>query len=267
MSEDTVKHRIHKYRVGDKFYFDGIVEILNLVKPSDAPSDQPLYVVKMPNNQRRKVLEGWIDAGIDRYSEENTQYGVSYIASAPEDFKVGDRVEVVKATDEFENRFFCRQGRVSNPTTPDGVNPYPDKVWVDFNGESIFYFYPSQLRKLPDAIHFDEQKGYRPIPLIDATSELVNRFKKITDEMVETYKAKNATYGNAYADGFSRFGAVQLVSRIYEKYCRIENLLVRKADNKVSDESVRDTLTDIANQCIILRMLLESQDVEFEDVK
>lgn len=86
----------------------------------------------------------------------------------------------------------------------------------------------------------------------------VERFKKITDEMVETYKAKNATYGNAYLDGFRRFGAVQLVSRIYEKYCRIENLLIHNADNEAPDENVVDTLTDMANQCVILRTLIES---------
>ncbi len=190
-------------------------------------------------------------------NKESAPYGVFHISSAPEDFKVGDMVEVVKAIDKFENRFLCRQGRVSKPTTPDGDNPYPGKIWVDFNGESIFYFYPGQLRKLPDTILFDEQKEYQPIPSIDASSERVGRFKKITDEMVETYKTKNATYGNAYADGFARFGAVQLVSHIYEKYCRIENLLVRKADNKVPDESVRDTLTDLGIRCVILRMLLD----------
>lgn len=118
---------------------------------------------------------------------------------------------------------------------------------------------PYRVSYMAQTSEFDKQKEYKPIPLIDAESEWINRFKKIVNEIVETYKAKNADYGNAYADGFSRFGAVQLVSRIYEKYCRIENLLVRKADSKVIDESACDTLTDIATQCIILRMLLESQ--------
>ncbi len=178
-------------------------------------------------------------------SEESAPYGVPHISSAPEDFKVGDMVEVVKAIDKFENRFLNRQGRVSKPTTPDGDNPYPGKILVDFNGGSIFYSYPSQLRKVAGTISFE----YDP--------DNVKAFKAIFNEMVETYKKKNAANGNAYADGFARFGAVQLVSHIYEKYCRIENLLVRKADNKVPDESVRDTLTDLGIRCVILRMLLD----------
>ena len=90
----------------------------------------------------------------------------------------------------------------------------------------------------------------------------VRMFRAITEEMAETYKAKNETYGDAYSDGFNRFGPVQLVSRMYEKYCRIENLLVRGADNKVVDESVLDTLTDLSVQCICLRMILENESIE-----
>lgn len=93
-------------------------------------------------------------------SDACTGYGVSYIAEAPQEFKIGDRVEVMDASDSFERRFLHRQGRIANPTTPDGSNPYPDKVWVDFNGEQIFYFCPDQLRKLPDTSNpMDRQVG------------------------------------------------------------------------------------------------------------
>lgn len=251
MSEDTVKHRIHKYRIGDKFNFDTVVEILDLVKQGYENSDSLEYFVAMPDGKRTIVTEDWIDAGIKSFGQKSAQYAVPHTASAPKEFKVGDRVRIKPFTQSRN------EGEVGTITLilPNGL------YRVGFGGYCDDYPYQC-FEEVPNIIHFDEQNKYEPIPLIDASSELVNRFKKITDEMVETYKAKNATYGNAYADGFSRFGAVQLVSRIYEKYCRIENLLVRKADNKVSDESVRDTLTDIANQCIILRMLLESQDVK-----
>ncbi len=54
------------------------------------------------------------------------------------------------------------------------------------------------------------------------------------------------------------------MSRMYEKYCRIENILVHNADNKVPDESVLDTLTDLSVQCICLRMLLEVKSNKYE---
>lgn len=175
-------------------------------------------------------------------------YAISYIASAPEELKVGDRVEVV----DEDNRFNGRQGIVSE-VKPNGI------VTVCFDKKNLVSyqsFVVASLRKLPDAISFLRKDN--PI-LFEDDSDNVKAFKKILNEMAETYKAKNECYGNAYQDGFNRFGAVQLVSRIYEKYCRIENLLVRNADNKVPDESVFDSLTDLAVQSIVLRMLLEKE--------
>lgn len=51
-------------------------------------------------------------------SEAQTAYGVSYIASAPEELKVGDRVEVV-----FErSNFFGMIGIVRKLISPDMIS-------------------------------------------------------------------------------------------------------------------------------------------------
>lgn len=89
-----------------------------------------------------------------------------------------------------------------------------------------------------------------------------DRFSEITDEMRLTYLVKNKVYGDSYVDGFRRFGPVQLVSRMYEKLCRIVNILCNGAEEEVDNEVVADTLTDLANQAIILRMLIEDNDFE-----
>lgn len=88
----------------------------------------------------------------------------------------------------------------------------------------------------------------------------VSRFREIAEEMARTYEAKNADYGDAYAEGYRLFGYMQLLSRIYEKFCRVRHIL----DGGVMkvDEAVADTLTDMANQCIILRMLIEKNNYE-----
>lgn len=180
-------------------------------------------------------------------SESPDPYGVFYIASAPEEFKVGDLVQIVTNGTGYVDH----EGET-------GVIKYfssHTSFGVEING--CVTVYPAKyLRKIQKEICFD-----------NPDDAWVGHFRNIANEMVETYRRKNADYGNAYLDGFNRFGAVQLVSRIYEKYCRIENLLVRKALPSVKDESVIDTLTDIANQCIILRMMLETPDVDFENVE
>lgn len=87
-----------------------------------------------------------------------------------------------------------------------------------------------------------------------------NRFEAITEEMKRIHALKNADYGNAFENGIHRLGYVYALSRLYDKYCRIENLLAGNKAPCVKDESVADTLTDLANYCIMLRMYIESDN-------
>lgn len=167
-----------------------------------------------------------------------TIYGVAYISDSTQELKVGDRVVVI---DEKDNMF-------EQYATVSALDKF--YVTIQFAGGAEYQYNAAALRKLPDTISSEKD------------SDNMKAFKAILNEMAETYKVKDATYGNAYQDGFNRFGAVQLVSRMYEKYCRIENLLVRNADNKVPDESVIDTITDLGVQAICLRMLLQKNDFE-----
>lgn len=84
------------------------------------------------------------------------------------------------------------------------------------------------------------------------------RFREIVQEMAATYEKKNHDYGDAYEEGYRLFGHTQLLSRIHEKFCRTYNIL-NNGDAKVTDESIADTLTDMATQCIILRMMIEKK--------
>lgn len=157
----------------------------------------------------------------------------------PKDFNVGDHVRVCE-TDVHRKKYKNLTGFVvENPCPLNGcVRVRIDDNDIDFNPDWL---------KLVASCDF-----------LTPTDQ----FCKITEEMARTYEAKNADYGDCYTDGFNRFGPIQLVSRIYEKFCRVEHLLCHNSDAKVMDESVIDTLTDLANQAIILRMLIEYNDLE-----
>lgn len=88
----------------------------------------------------------------------------------------------------------------------------------------------------------------------------IKLLKLYAKEMIETYARKNHDYGNSYERGFKKFGPVQLLSRIDEKNDRLFQLLCKKEEPQVEDETIVDTLTDMAIQCLVLRSLLEQKN-------
>lgn len=83
-------------------------------------------------------------------------------------------------------------------------------------------------------------------------------FKKITDEMNALYERKNHDYGNSFSDTFEKLGAVSAVTRMYDKMNRIVSLVSTK-EQKANDESLRDTLIDIANYAVMTIMELDKR--------
>ena len=82
--------------------------------------------------------------------------------------------------------------------------------------------------------------------------------EKICKELNEIYAKKNADYGNSFGYTFQKLGLISAITRISDKYNRICNLATKKSDEaKVKDETIEDTLKDLANYCIMT--LIEMQ--------
>jgi hypothetical protein len=76
----------------------------------------------------------------------------------------------------------------------------------------------------------------------------------ICKELTATYNAKNHDYGDAFSKTVSEFGLVAALVRISDKYYRLVNLVKSSDGPMVADESIRDTLLDMANYCIMTAM-------------
>lgn len=72
---------------------------------------------------------------------------------------------------------------------------------------------------------------------------------EICKEMNELYKRKNADYGDSFSKTYEEYGPVMLAIRLEDKLQRFKRLI--KAENQVKDESIRDTLIDLANYAIM----------------
>lgn len=89
--------------------------------------------------------------------------------------------------------------------------------------------------------------------------EKTNEFKQIVDRMVDTYVKKNSDYGNSFDLTCDEFGIVAALTRMSDKFLRIKQLAL-KGKGLVSDESIKDTLLDLANYSIMTLMWLNGKD-------
>lgn len=86
------------------------------------------------------------------------------------------------------------------------------------------------------------------------------RYTKIVNEMYEIYKAKNADYGDSVHDTFLKYGLLSFLVRMEDKISRLRFLTLKgKKEQRVKNESIRDTLQDLANYAILAIIELEEQ--------
>ena len=85
-----------------------------------------------------------------------------------------------------------------------------------------------------------------------------SKFGKVLSEMFDTYKKKNADYGNSFSETIQEFGYIPAVARINDKVKRVKNI-VKGNEMNIKNESLRDNLIDIANYCVLTIVELDNQ--------
>ena len=88
-------------------------------------------------------------------------------------------------------------------------------------------------------------------------------FKNYTETMTRVFAAKRADYGPSTEETFKKFGPVSFLVRMHDKLNRLDGLFMKPSDAiKVKDESIRDTLMDLANYCVIALVELDKAEQE-----
>lgn len=85
----------------------------------------------------------------------------------------------------------------------------------------------------------------------------VFKHKQLCKELNEIYAKKNTAYGNSFGDTFKSLGLISAITRMSDKWNRIVNLSKHPERNKVEDESLVDSLKDLANYCLMTVLELE----------
>lgn len=81
-------------------------------------------------------------------------------------------------------------------------------------------------------------------------------FDEVTKELKELYVSKNSDYGNSFNDLLYEFGLITVVIRLQDKMNRLKTIAKNDGEYSVKDETIRDTLMDLANYAIMALMRL-----------
>ena len=99
--------------------------------------------------------------------------------------------------------------------------------------------------------------GHCLSPLSIKKSTKVDDFKQITNEMLELYKKKNHDYGDSFGETYQKLGLISAVTRISDKVNRLQSLSTK--EQKINDESIRDTLIDLADYAVMTIVEMEDE--------
>lgn len=132
-------------------------------------------------------------------------------------------------------REFAEPRRVCIATGSVGDSNYGESAYIDYC--------PKCGRKLKD---------------LSATAPN-NRFKKYTDDLAETLLAKNKDYGNSFDKTLEKYGLIALAIRLDDKLSRLASL-IKSGTQEVKDESLKDTLQDIAGYAILGMRYLDAHE-------
>lgn len=83
------------------------------------------------------------------------------------------------------------------------------------------------------------------------------RIQQQAEELAQLLIRKNADYGNSFEEQFNKRGLVGVLIRLEDKMARLDNLERNAA--KV-DESIKDTLIDLAGYALLASILIGEND-------
>lgn len=94
----------------------------------------------------------------------------------------------------------------------------------------------------------------------------VMRHKELCDGLNALYARKNHDYGDSFHQTFVEEGLAMARIRLGDKFSRFKTLSrispTDSAQQQVTDESIRDTLLDLANYAIMTVLELDQEEAE-----
>ena len=185
------------------------------------------------------------------------------------DFKIGDIIRRRGSDEEFiicdivhEGEGLVSQSRrdVSVRTTFFYASvekvPSPPKATIQVDASNWGKYRISAINAAKDYMADSVTPKFDP--------DNVHAHLEVCGELNVTYERKNADYGDSFAQSLDKHGLIAAIVRMDDKMNRVINL--NKADEQlVNDESIRDTLMDLANYAIMSVMWFDTESADESD--
>lgn len=104
-----------------------------------------------------------------------------------------------------------------------------------------------------------QKKPEAPKPAPKKTGEKADRHAELCRRLNEIYRKKNADYGDSFHTTWEEEGFAMARIRLSDKLSRFKTLS-RAGAQQVKDESIADTLLDLANYAIMTVLEMQSDD-------
>ena len=89
----------------------------------------------------------------------------------------------------------------------------------------------------------------------------ISKHYEIAKELNKLYAKKNEDYGDSFHKSYEEYGMTMPCIRLEDKLNRFKTL-IKNGKQQVNDESIEDTLKDLANYAIMTLMELRGQKDE-----
>ena len=89
------------------------------------------------------------------------------------------------------------------------------------------------------------------------TMDKIKKHREICEQLNIIYTKKNHDYGDSFGNTFCKLGIISAITRITDKYNRLCSLCTKP--QMVKDETIEDTLVDMANYCIMTLIELRAK--------
>ena len=196
----------------------------------------------MPTNRWKPEEDAYIIKNYHRLTAAKIGEAIGRTTAA-----VSERVQVLRRTGKFDSSKRCEPEQSSRLVPEPETSVAVPEVREHPNDRMG----ASEMKTTADKM--DTIKTIKP-----EKGDKTAKHMMICKQLNQTYQEKNADYGDSFSETYQKLGIISAVTRISDKTNRLISLAGKsEAERMVKDETLRDTLIDLAGYAVLTLLEME----------